>query len=90
MHNNAEPPETFRPGQHVTWLEQRKHGNSITFETCEGEIISLSRDHAYLKTGKRSPRMIALTRLRLKGEKTELQEGVEAIFAANRKKHELS
>lgn len=79
---NEQP--TFKPGQRVTWMEQRRRGKNIIFETCAGEIVSISDGtHAYIKTAK-AYRTIALTRLRLRGKKTELQEGVEAVFAANR------
>lgn len=75
---------TFQPGQRVTWLEQRRRGSNIVFETCAGVIVNLSNGtHAYIKTAK-NYRTVAMTRLRPRGQKTELQEGLEAVFAKNR------
>lgn len=53
--------QQFKPGSKVQWEETRKRKR---IEIITGEIITISRDYAYIKASKNSPRMIRLSRIK--------------------------
>lgn len=78
------PQPPYAPGDRVTWTEQRRKGNSLTLTTRTGTVRACTLTSATVATDRGRAREVPCQRLRPLAQKTELQENVEAVFAAFR------
>ena len=75
----------FNVGDEVSWSQVSRRGKEVSIRLREGVISSINDNVAKVKPpGKAKSVSVQLPNLRLAGEKSELSEFVETVFAANR------
>ena len=75
----------FTIGDRVQWPHTTRRGRTISIDTRYGKIVSIKDDTAtVLPTGKRTGVRVALSQLRPAGDKSAVNEFLQAVFKRNR------
>lgn len=63
-------------GDHVTWTRTKRNSSGFSMTTKEGQITGFNEPFANIKFRNGRKTMVNISRLRLKGEQSELTESV--------------
>lgn len=74
----------MKPGDKVQWTHVSQRGRELSMTRREGIIETIDGEHAIVRSASNRRTRVALARLRLDGQRGQIDEFVEAVREASR------